>query len=239
MLIVDENGGANVAQALGIKAGFDFEHVIEGDCALEDVLLQGPTSVTLLPAAHAARALPHLDAAAQQRAVDCFGKLDRAADIVLLDASNDAAEPSAFARAAQEVIVVVSPGPSSITGGYAAIKRMTHAHGRSRFRLLVNRAADRDTAALIHENMAHVANRHLNTALEFMGAVPHDAAVPGARGATARSCSCTGIHGLATISGTGSKHRTLGSPGDHTSRLDSFMQRAIHGSRLGISGAGA
>jgi hypothetical protein len=28
-------------------------------------------------------------------------------------------------------------------------------------------------------------------------------------------------------------------PGDHASRLDSFMQRAIHGSRLGITGAGA
>jgi hypothetical protein len=26
-------------------------------------------------------------------------------------------------------------------------------------------------------------------------------------------------------------------PGDHTSRLDSFMQRAINGSRLGFSGA--
>jgi flagellar biosynthesis protein FlhG len=194
----------------------------------------------VLPAAGGARALPLLDTAAQQRAVDCFAQLDRAADIVLLDASHDVHEPSAFARASQEVVVVVSPGPSSVTGGYAAIKRMTHAHGRSRFRLLVNRAADRETAALIHENMAQVAARHLNTAIEFMGAIPQEAAVADCarRSASvvqlAPSCAASQrfMEQAASIS-------RWAAPGDHASRLDSFMQRAIHGSRLGISGAGA
>ena len=240
VLVVDENDGANVARAFGLTAGFDLEEVVEGACELDHVLLGGPTDVTILPAARAARALPLLDAAGQQRAVDCFAKLDRAADIVLVDASHDVHEPSAFARAAQEVVVVVSPGPSSVTGGYAAIKRMTHAHGRSRFRLLVNRATDRDTAALIHENMAHVATRHLNIAIEFMGAVPHDAAVP--------ECARRNASVVQLAPACAASKRFLeqavsiarwAAPGDHASRLDSFMQRAIHGSRLGFSGAGA
>jgi flagellar biosynthesis protein FlhG len=240
VLVVDENGGANVAQAFGLTGDLDLQHVIEGACALDDVLLRGPTDVTVLPAAHAARALPLLDAAAQQRAVDCFGALDRAADIVLLDASHDVQEPSAFARAAQEVIVVVSPGPTSVTGGYAAIKRMTHAHGRSRFRLLVNRAPDRETAALVHENMAQVATRHLNTAVEFMGAVSYDAAVA--------ECARRNASVVQVAPASPASQRFLeqaasiarwAAPGDHASRLDSFMQRAIHGSRLGHTGAGA
>jgi flagellar biosynthesis protein FlhG len=240
VLVVDENDGANVAQAFGLTPGSDLEHVIEGACELEDVLLAGPTDVTILTAARAARALPLLDAAAQQRAVECFAKLDRAADIVLIDASHDVHEPSAFARAAQEVIVIVSPGPSSVTGGYTAIKRMTHAHGRRRFRLLVNRATDRDTAGLIHENMACVATKHLNIAIEFMGAVPHDAAVPecARRNASAVQLapSCTAaqrfLEQAVSIA-------CWAAPGDHASRLDSFMQRAIQGSRLGFTSAGA
>jgi flagellar biosynthesis protein FlhG len=240
VLIVDENGGANVARALGLTGDCDLQHVIEGACALDEALLRGPTDVTVLPAAHAARALPLLDAAAQQRAVDCFGALDRAADIVLLDASHDAEEPSAFARAAQEVVVVVSPGPTSVTGGYAAIKRMTHAHGRSRFRLLVNRAADRDTAALIHENMAHVAIRHLNTAIEFMGAVPHDAAVSEcARRNVSVVQAAPASPAAQRFSEQAASIARWAAPGDHATRLDGFMQRAIHGSRLGHSGAGA
>ena len=51
------------------------------------------------------------------------------------------------------------PGPSSITGGYAAIKRMSAIAGRKRFRLLVNRASDAETFDLINKNMAlYIAN---------------------------------------------------------------------------------
>lgn len=240
VLVVDENDGTNVAQAFGLHSELDLNQVIEGVCELDDVLLPGTTGVTILPAAHAARTLALLDDDAQQRAVECFGKLDRAADIVLLDASHDADEPSAFARAAQEVIVVVSPGPSSVTGGYAAIKRMTHAHGRSRFRLLVNRAPDRETAGLIHENMAQVATRHLNIAIEFMGAVPSEAAVPEC---ARRNASVVHLAPASVAAQRFSEHAASiarwAAPGDHASRLDNFMQRAIHGSRLGLSGVGA
>jgi flagellar biosynthesis protein FlhG len=240
VLVVDENDGANAAQAFGLTPASDLEDVVEGVCELDEVLLAGPTDVTILPAARAARALAQLDATAQQRAVECFAKLDRAADIVLLDVSHDVQEPSAFARAAQEVVVIVSPGPTSVTGGYAAIKRMTHAHGRRRFRLLVNRATDRDTAALIHENMACVATRHLNIAIEFMGAVPHDAAVS--------ECARHNASAVQLAPASAASQRFLEqavsiacwpAPGDHASRLDSFMQRAIHGSRLGFTSAGA
>jgi flagellar biosynthesis protein FlhG len=238
VLVVDENEGANVAQAFGLTVGADFEQVIHGGCELDAALLQGPSGVTILPAAQAARTLALLSVAAQQRAVETFAELDRAADIVLLDASHDVQEPSAFARAAQEVVVVVSPGPSSVTGAYSAIKRMTHAHGRTRFRLLVNRAMDRDTPALIHENMAHVAARHLTTAVEFMGAIPHDAAVPecARRHASAVQLAPASAASQRFTEQAASIARWA-APGDHTSRLDSFMQRAINGSRLGFSGA--
>jgi flagellar biosynthesis protein FlhG len=239
VLAVDENTGANVAQALGVKPRFDLKQVIAGDCELEDALVESECGVTVLSAAAAARALPRLDRAAQQRAVACFAKLDRAADIVLLDAKNDGREPSAFASAAQEIVVVVCPGPSSITGGYAAIKRMTHAHGRSRFRLLVNRATDAQTAALIHENMAQVAAKHLDTAIEFLGSVPHDPrvlecarnGVPAVQRAPACAASRRFVEHAASVA-------HWAAPAHDASGLDSFMQRAIHGSRLGLSEAG-
>jgi flagellar biosynthesis protein FlhG len=127
-----------------------------------------------------------------------------------------------------------------VTGGYAAIKRMTQAHGRSRFRLLVNRAPDLDTAAHIHQNMAHVAARHLNIAIEFMGAVPQDAAVPEC---ARRNASVVQLAPAAPASQRfleqAASIARWAAPGDHASRLDSFMERAIHGSRLGLSGAGA
>ena len=240
VLMIDENGGANIARALGLTPRHDLHDIMSGGCGIEEALLELGARVKLLPAGAAARALPLLDTAAQQRAVACFASLDVETDVVLLDASNEGQQPSAFAQAAQEVIVVVSPGPSSVTGGYAAIKRMTQAHGRGRFRLLVNRASDHATAALIHQNMAQVAAKHLDTSVQFMGAVPHDTAV------TESARRNAPVVRIAPRSGAAHSfidHATnvahWAASGQEGSRLDHFMQRAIHGSRFELSGAGA
>jgi flagellar biosynthesis protein FlhG len=158
---------------------------------------------------------------------------------VLLDVRNDAEKPSPFAAAAQEVIVVVSSGASSITGGYAAIKRMSSAHGRKRFRLLVNRAADDLAARRVHANMTHVAKKYLGVALEYMGAIPLDPAVTEC---ARRFSAAVDAAPTAAASQRFSEHSTgmLGwcTPHNDVSRLDNFMQRAICGSRLAAAGAG-
>lgn len=241
VLMVDENLSApNIAQSLGLRVRFDLNHVIEGYCTLNDALIQVPGDVTLLPASRAAQALPRLDALAEKRALECFAELDRSADIVLIDTRNDAKAPSAFANAAQEVIVVVSPGPSSITGGYAAMKRMSRTRARERFHVLVNRAQDSENARLIHENMAKVASNNLDVTLELMGTIPQDPAVSEAAAnfVTAVDAAPFADASRRFSEQAGAMLRWSAGQGE-VSRLDSFMQRAIYGSRLMAAGAGA
>jgi flagellar biosynthesis protein FlhG len=238
VLIVDENhSSSNVAATLGLQARFDLKQVIEGYCPLSDALLHGADGITVLPASRAAVALPKLDVLMEQRAVKCFEDLERNADIVLVDVRNDAEEPSAFANAAQEVVVVVSPGPSSITGGYTAMKRMSQS-GRKRFHLLVNRSHDGD-ADLVYRNMAHAAATHLDVALEFMGAIPQDPAVSAAACRYAPAFAAPFADVTRRFSAPASAMLRWSPPKDETSRLDNFMQRAIYGSRLIAAGAGA
>jgi flagellar biosynthesis protein FlhG len=240
VLIVDENhSSTNVASTLGLQARFDLKQVIEGYCELKDALLHAGGGIAVLPASRAAIALPKLDVLMEQRAVQCFAELERAADVVLLDVRNDVDEPSAFANAAQEVIVVVSPGPSSITGGYTAVKRMTHSHGRKRFRILVNRVQDGDTADLVYRNMAQVASAHLDVALELLGAVPQDSAVSVAACRYAPAFEAPYADVSRRFSEQASAMLRWSAPQEDVSRLDNFMQRAIYGSRLMAAGAGA
>jgi flagellar biosynthesis protein FlhG len=244
VLVVDENNSSqNVSEGLGLRARFDLKQVIAGYCNLEDALLKGPNGLMVLPASLAAHALPRLDALSEERAVRCFAELDRAADIVLLDVRHGALEPSAFANAAQEVIVVVSAGSSSITGGYSAIKRMSCTQGSRRFHILVNRANDAATAGTVYANMEQVASKHLDVTLDFMGAIPQDPAISAAASRFAAAVDATPFadasRGFAELA---SAMLRWSAPQDDVSRLDSldtFMQRAIHGSRLMAAGAGA
>ena len=234
VLVIDENFDENVACALGVRTRYELKDVISGACRLEDALVQGACGLTVLAAAGAVRALHRLDRESQERAIKCFTRLDELADLVLLDARNDANanELSPFAAAAQEVIVVVSPGSASITGAYAAVKNMSQAHGRKRFRVLVNRAQDGPMTRLLEGNMQQAARKHLDVALEFMGAVPLDPAViVSAR----RFSAAVEAAPTAAASRQFCEHAATmlrwSAPQDDVSRLDNFMQRAIYGSR--------
>lgn len=240
VLLVDENYGNNISLALGLRPRFDLRHAIEGDCTAVEAITRGPGGINVLSAAGAARTLQRLDPACEERAVRCFGELDDAADIVLLDARNDADAPSPFAAAAQEVIVVVSPGSSSITGGYTAMKRMSRTHSRMHFRLLVNRCPDDVTARLVHTNMSQVARKHLDVSLDYMGAIPIDPAVlVSARGFTAAVDAAPTAAASRRYCEYADAMFRWSAPHDDVSRLDTFMQRAIYGSRLRAAGAGA
>lgn len=239
VLIVDENhSSSNIAATLGVAARFDLKQVIEGYCRLTDALLHAAEGITVLPASRAAVALPKLDVLMEKRAVQCFAQLEQTADIVLIDVRNDAEQPSAFANAAHEVIVVVSPGPSSITGGYAAVKRMSASHGRKGFHILVNRADERD-AELVYRNMAQAASAHLDVALDLMGAIPQDPAMSGAASRYAPAFTAPFADATRRFSEPASAMLRWSPPKEDLSRLDNFMQRAIYGSRLIAAGAGA
>jgi flagellar biosynthesis protein FlhG len=104
----------------------------------------------------------------------------------------------------------------------------------------VNRAQDSENAELIYNNMAQLAGKNLDVALEFMGAIPHDPAL-----GEAASRSAADVHAAPSadasrrFSEQASAMLRWSGPQDDVGRLDSFMQRAIHGSRLMAAGAGA
>jgi flagellar biosynthesis protein FlhG len=239
VLVIDENVGANVSRRLGLRLRGDLRDAIEGGCGVREVLAEARPGVAVLAASDAVRALRRLDTQGEKRAVSCFSELDKTADIVLLDTRSEAREASPFAHAAQEVIVVVSPGRSSITGGYAVVKRMSGMQRRERFRLLVNRARDEVTADRVRANMARVARQHLDVAVEYLGAIPDDAAV------TASAREFLSVVDAAPAAAASRGFSELGAamlrwsaPQNDSSRLDNFMQRAIYGSRVIAAGAG-
>jgi flagellar biosynthesis protein FlhG len=187
----------------------------------------------------AERMTRELDVLAAGHHVHAAPALDATADIVLIDTNANGQERSLLTEAAQDVIVVVSPGASSITGGYAAIKHMHRTHGRKRFQLLVNRAEDEFTARRVQKNMAHVARQHLDVRVEYMGAIPRDPALSVSAG---RSLTVVDTAPMAAASRAFCERSAallrLSAPQNDSSRPDNFKQRAICGSRLAAASAG-
>lgn len=175
VLVLDENTKKNVASYFGVLAHHDLHHVINREKALADVLLNVSPGVRILPAARTVMKLGKLSTHQQATLVESVTGMERAADVILVDASID--HPLGFSPlglAAHDAVIVMSATSSSITDAYALIKKVSLGYARKNFRILVNKARSLEEADSIHGNISRVAQSRGLAYLEHAGFVPMD-----------------------------------------------------------------
>ena len=175
VLVIDENTKKNVAASFGALARHDLYQVIQREKSLAEVLLTVAPGVRVLPAAQAVRDLAKLTPAQQQALLSSFTGMERAADVILVDASLD--HPLGFSPlglAAHETVIVLAASSASITDAYALIKKVSLGYARKRFRILVNRVRSADEGVAIFRNIAELTHRRQLARLEYAGLVPLD-----------------------------------------------------------------
>ncbi|MBI5178546.1 MAG: hypothetical protein HZA04_04745, partial [Nitrospinae bacterium] len=83
-----------------------------------------------------------------------------------------------FCSAAQDVIVIASPEPTSFSDAYAMMKVLSRDYKVKTFRLIVNSCRDRAEAANIYQRLVMVSDKFaLGIKIDFLGHVVLDTAV--------------------------------------------------------------
>jgi flagellar biosynthesis protein FlhG len=175
MLLDADLGLANVDVLLNLKPRFTLEHVLAGERELAEVIVDGPAGLRIVPAASGVAGMADLAPAVYGGLIRAFGQLAVDLDVLLVDTAAGVSEAVlSFARAAQEVLVVVCDEPASLADAYALIKLLSTRHGVSRFHVLCNMVRrSRDGRELFGKLLA-VCDQYLDVVLEFAGAVPFD-----------------------------------------------------------------
>lgn len=82
-----------------------------------------------------------------------------------------------FVKASQEILVVVTDEPTSITDAYALIKLLNRDHGMFRFRILANMVRTSQDGHNLFAKLTKVTDRFLDVALQYVGSIPQDDSV--------------------------------------------------------------
>ncbi|WP_338469833.1 hypothetical protein R4Z10_13555 [Niallia sp. XMNu-256] len=100
-------------------------------------------------------------------------------DYIIFDIGAGVDEDSlSFILSVDEVIVITTPEPTSITDAYAAMKYITMKNNRIPFYLLVNRATSEKKGEDAYQRISTVLEHFLNKNSHFLGIVPEDRTVP-------------------------------------------------------------
>jgi flagellar biosynthesis protein FlhG len=100
-------------------------------------------------------------------------------DVLLIDTgAGISSNVTFFAAAAQSIVVVVSPEPTSLTDAYALMKVLLRQYRERRFHVLVNLAKSPNEAARVFAKLDVAVSRFLQISINFLGAVPMDDYLP-------------------------------------------------------------
>lgn len=175
MLLDADLGLANVDVLLGLHSHFNLSHVIRGERTLEEVILEGPAGVRIVPASSGTQKMAELTQAEHAGLIRAFSTLNTLPETLIIDtAAGISDNVISFTRAAQEVIVVVCDEPSSITDAYALMKVLSMDHGVERFHVISNMTHSVDEGRTLFAKMTRVADRFLDVTLSYLGGIPYD-----------------------------------------------------------------
>ena len=179
MLLDADLGLANVDVLLGLTPKRTLADVINGECDLKDVLIQGPGGIRIVPAASGTQNMVQLSPMQHAGLIQAFSEIGDNVDVLVVDTAAGIGDGVvSFVRAAQEVIVVVCDEPTSITDAYALIKLLNRDYGMNRFRVLANMAHSPQEGRNLFAKLTKVTDRFLDdVALQYLGAVPYDESV--------------------------------------------------------------
>jgi flagellar biosynthesis protein FlhG len=175
MVMDADLGLANIDVLLGINPDYNLSHVVNGECALEDTLVEGPAGIKIVPASSGTRGMAELTPAENAGIIRAFSELTTPVDTLLIDtAAGISGSVVSYVRAAREVVLVVCDEPASITDAYAMMKVMNRDFDVQRFHVLANMARSIHQGRELYTKLARVADRFLDVTLDFIGSVPYD-----------------------------------------------------------------
>jgi flagellar biosynthesis protein FlhG len=82
-----------------------------------------------------------------------------------------------FAAAAKDIVLVVTPEPTSVADAYGMLKMLCTKCGVRRLKVLTNMVSGKAEGENVFRRLARLAARFLAVSLEHIGSIPHDPAI--------------------------------------------------------------
>lgn len=176
VLILDADLGlGNLDVLLGLAPKYNLSHVISGEKSLEEIILKGPGKLEILPASSGIQELTQLS---KQQKIQILTKLDLfidSFDVLLIDtAAGISTNVLDFNATAQDILVVVSPEPTSLTDAYALMKVLSLKYSEKHCKLLVNQVGNDQEGRDIYRQLNIVTERFLDISVKYFGCVLFD-----------------------------------------------------------------
>ncbi|MEP6740601.1 MAG: MinD/ParA family protein [Caldimonas sp.] len=168
VLVLDADLGlANLDVVLNLHPKITLHDVFTGKAALDDAILPAPGGFSVLLAGSGLVEYSRLTPQVREQLVDIIEKVAPRFDRILLDTGAGISDVVLHAISlADDVLVIATPEPTSMTDAYATIKVLAIQQGRRAIRLVVNQVSASGEGRTIRNQLQLVIDRFVLPQIE-------------------------------------------------------------------------
>ena len=175
MLFDADLGLANAQIVLGCKAPFNFSHVLDGEKSLEEIIVEGPFGVKLVPGASGIQHMASLNEQQTASIISAFSELESDIDYLIVDMAAGLSDSvMTFLCACQRRYIVLKNEPSSIADAYATIKVMLQDYNLDNIWLIPNAVTSQPDGIRLSKNINTVVKNFLGGQVNYLHSITSD-----------------------------------------------------------------
>ena len=180
VVILDADFGlANIEIMLGIRPAYNLADLMFKGKGMREIITYGPENIGFISGGSGINEMANLNKTQIVDLIQKLAELDQLADIIIVDTGagigNSVLE---FVASSEEVLLVATPEPTSITDAYALLKSLnknsSYHRAKTVVNLIANQVRNSGDADELHEKLGIVVSKFLNIDIEFLGAIPYD-----------------------------------------------------------------
>ena len=175
VLILDADLGlANIHILLGISPGRTLEQYINGECRLDDAIVEGPAGVHILPGATGIESMASIEPLRLGIFTRELSALEECYDFMFIDTGAGIGRvATTFVSMVDKAVLVVTPEPTSLADAYAMVKVLYKKHDVPVL-VLVNMASNDGDGKETFDKLNALVVRFLKRPLTCLGIIPFD-----------------------------------------------------------------
>lgn len=174
LLFDGDLGLANLHILLGASTTFTLKDYLIGKCALADCIVEVQPGISLLAGSSGNMGLANISPRDLSR---LLGKLDTVLsnyDRLIVDGGAGISESSvALTLSADQILVVITPDPTSLADAYATIK-ILYSRGCRSFYIVINMVENEEESFAVEERLTLLTEKFLGFKPEFIGRLPRN-----------------------------------------------------------------
>lgn len=173
-------GLANVNVLTGIFPEHGLDAVISGEKQLEDIMIRNFQGIDIIPGSSGVEKMADLTAAEARRLIQAFLQMGSYDYFIFDTSAGISSQVMAFCRASHQMILVITPEPTSLTDAYSLLKVLSRADARSLppVRVVVNQVKTAASARSAYAKLRQTVKKFLSLKITALGIVARDANVP-------------------------------------------------------------